>query len=296
MLHTNEGGTAVERIEVRTLDNRVWRIRARSFVLACGGLENARLLLVSRATNPRGLGNDRDIVGRFFMEHPYSICGMAISQHSVLLPDREKRLNGVKLTAGMCTGEVAQRREQCMGSMAIIDLGQDVDHLFGIGIGGEPLPPAPEGRVRYAFIAQSEQSPKPESRIMLSTERDRFGMPRSKLDWRMDELDKFSVEVMIKLIGSEYARLGFGRVRLSDWLREPDAYWGVLAGNHHMGTTRMGDDPRSSVVDADSRVHGIDNLYMAGSSVFTTSSFANPTFTIVALAIRLADRIRTAAV
>jgi choline dehydrogenase-like flavoprotein len=113
------------------------------------------------------------------------------------------------------------------------------------------------------------------------------------MDWRLLEIDKRSVVTMVRETGAELARLGLGRVKLGDWLLDGDAVWGMGAGNHHMGTTRMGDDPKTSVVDKHCRVHGVANLHVAGSSVFTTSSWTNPTFTIVALATRLADRLKS---
>jgi choline dehydrogenase-like flavoprotein len=71
--------------------------------------------------------------------------------------------------------------------------------------------------------------------------------------------------------------------------------WNVSPGGHHMGTTRMGADPKTSVVDKDCRTHQVTNLYIAGSSVFPTAGDSNPTLTIVALAHRLADTLKKAA-
>ena len=97
----------------------------------------------------------------------------------------------------------------------------------------------------------------------------------------------------MRLFAEDFARKDFGRVRIDDWVRNgedwPDGM--EIAGNHHMGGTRMGTDRATSVVDADCRVHGMENLYVAGSSVFTTGGQCTPTTTITALAVRLAEHL-----
>ncbi|MDX1541923.1 MAG: GMC family oxidoreductase, partial [Geminicoccaceae bacterium] len=155
------------------------------------------------------------------------------------------------------------------------------------------------GLVDYDFVPGtnqlltiSEQAPDPASRVTLGEERDALGMPRIRLDWRLGELDRRSLEVAGRLLAEEFGRSGIGRVRLPEWLEEDGWPEDLEAGWHHMGTTRMSDDPRSGVVDRDGRVHGLANLYVAGSSVFPTGGFANPTLTIVALALRLAEHLR----
>jgi choline dehydrogenase-like flavoprotein len=82
-----------------------------------------------------------------------------------------------------------------------------------------------------------------------------------------------------------------GRVQLPTWLAEDGEPEWISGSHHHMGTTRMADSPRNGVVNKNCRVHGVENLYVAGSSVFPTSGFVNPTLTIVALALRLADHL-----
>ena len=155
------------------------------------------------------------------------------------------------------------------------------------------------GRVDIALLVRGEQAPDPDSRVLLSDERDALGMPRVKLDWRLGELDVRSVEVLVRTLGQELERLGLGRVEPADWLSDPAGGWRTdplvsahpIGGYHHMGTTRMSADPRHGVVDARARVHGLPNLYVAGSSLFPTGGWANPTLTIVALALRAADDI-----
>lgn len=155
------------------------------------------------------------------------------------------------------------------------------------------------GSVELALLIRAEQAPNPNSRITLSPERDALGMPRVRLDWRLSDLDIHSVERLVAALGAEFDRLGLGRVEPAAWVSAPERRWRTdnlisahpFGGYHHMGTTRMADDPRHGVTDGFGRVFGLDNLYVAGSSLFPTSGWANPTLTIVALALRTADHI-----
>jgi choline dehydrogenase-like flavoprotein len=149
----------------------------------------------------------------------------------------------------------------------------------------------------YYLTARTEVAPDPNNRITLDRARDALGMNRVHLDWQVRALDRLSVATTMRLLAGELGRLGVGRVRVNELLFEEDGRWSENLSwfGHHMGTTRMSSDPRSGVVDADCRVHSIDNLYVASSSVFPTGGFANPTLTILALAVRLADHLKSVA-
>ena len=147
-----------------------------------------------------------------------------------------------------------------------------------------------------------EQAPNPDSRVRLGNDVDAFGLRRIELDWRLSALEKATLRRAQLVIGAELAAAGLGRMRLAP--ADDDELWGGIAygtttspasafevGHHHTGTTRMADDPAAGVVDPHCRVFGVDNLFVAGSSVFPTLGSANPTLTIVAFALRLADRI-----
>jgi choline dehydrogenase-like flavoprotein len=110
------------------------------------------------------------------------------------------------------------------------------------------------------------------------------------VDWRMDPADNASLRESVEILARELGRRFQGRAQL--YLDDETPWPEALPGHHHSGTTRMHPDPTKGVVDADCRVHGIDNLHIAGGSVFPTNGYANPTLTIVALALRLADRIQ----
>jgi choline dehydrogenase-like flavoprotein len=137
-----------------------------------------------------------------------------------------------------------------------------------------------------------EPLPNPASRIRLGDDRDALGMRRVVVDWRLTAEDKRAALGLQRLLGTEVGRTGFGRLRLD--LKEDDTTWpdDLVGDQHHMGTARMHADPAFGVVDADCRVHGLSNLYVASSAVFPTGGAANPTLTIVALALRLADHIK----
>jgi choline dehydrogenase-like flavoprotein len=140
----------------------------------------------------------------------------------------------------------------------------------------------------FSLYFRSEQVPNPSSRVRLGADRDRFGLPRPALDWRVTEQDVDSVATWLDLLDKSLDGQGVGRVV------RPEDGWSanIHGGPHQLGTTRMSSRPQDGVVDADCRVHSVANLYVTGGSVFTTGGHANPTITIMALSIRLADHLR----
>ena len=157
-----------------------------------------------------------------------------------------------------------------------------------------PRPTAwpPFDAVPVPLVFHCEQAPNRESRVRLAEERDALDMPRTRLDWRLLPIDRRSAWRAHELVASALGEAGVGRV----WARMPDDRDGWPAdmggGNHHMGTTRMHVDPRRGVVNERGFVHGLENLLVAGSSLFPTGGAANPTLTIVALALRMADQLK----
>jgi choline dehydrogenase-like flavoprotein len=145
------------------------------------------------------------------------------------------------------------------------------------------------------LTARLDPVPNRNSRVTLIDQRDELGVPKTELDWQLSEDDRHSVGRTMEIIGSEFGAAGLGRLKLV-FDEDGDTWPADLAGGFHlMGTTRMHDDPRQGVVDADLRVHGVANLYVAGSSVFPTAGSGNPTLMIVALALRLADHLKGSA-
>jgi choline dehydrogenase-like flavoprotein len=135
------------------------------------------------------------------------------------------------------------------------------------------------------LLVNLEQAPDPDNRITLADARDRFGLPRPALQWRWRAFDQQQLARIHAVVAAEVERHGLGRIEVTAGAPpDPNAH-------HHMGTTRMHRDPRQGVVDEHGRVHGVANLFVAGSSVFPTSGFANPTLTVVALTLRLAEHL-----
>ena len=133
-------------------------------------------------------------------------------------------------------------------------------------------------------------APVPSNRVTLSAERDTLGRPLPAVHWKWDELSRRSAHRAARILTASLARAGLGRLEMP--LDDPPPLPNALGINHHIGGTRIHTDPKQGVVDANCRVHGVSNLFVAGSSVFPTGGYANPTLTIIAQAIRLADRIR----
>lgn len=155
------------------------------------------------------------------------------------------------------------------------------------------------GRIELALLVRAEQAPNPESRILLSNTLDSLGMPRVILDWRLSEIDKHSVRQLVALTARDFERLSLGKIEAEPWLDDASQPWRTdklisahpIGGYHHMGTTRMASTERRGVTDQWGRVFGTHNLYVAGSSLFPTSGWANPTLTLLAIALRTADHL-----
>lgn len=319
-VEANEPVRAVDGIRVKTPNGKEHRVAASRYVLACGAIQNARLLLASNRQAPEGLGNDHDLVGRYFMEH-IEMPGAQL----VLAESQPMKLYMHTFFETKARGEVAltpevQRTRELLNGTASLSPGV-YDELRGTFQQLTPewveqnLQLSPEemeqrrnrsqhDASRHAFASEQrafklftrqEQAPNPHSRVTLADETDALGMPRVVLDWQLTALDKRSMRLFYEVLGREMGRSGLGRVRLLEWLRADDTSWPdfVSGGWHHMGTTRMHEDPRQGAVDPNSKVHGLGNLYMAGSGVYPTAGAANPTLTLIALTLRLSDHLKT---
>jgi choline dehydrogenase-like flavoprotein len=291
-------------------------VPARFYALCTGGIENPRLLLAFRSQEPAGIGNRHDLVGRFFCEHPNLVVADVLYERTLdarfgfyaptpaFIAEQAILNVGLTLVAPpppppLGLGKATARSVACsadfLEALAEQVLGRPPGcERDGLGAwlarGGAPAPHA--GRIETT----SEQALDRASRVRLGNERDAFGLPRPELDWRLGELDYHTMRVVTAALGMHLAEQGIGRARVRDWLlaeppRIPGVAAGEIAGWHHMCTTRMADDPRHGVVDRDCRVHGLANLYLGGSSVFATTGHANPTYTIVQLALRLGDHL-----
>jgi choline dehydrogenase-like flavoprotein len=147
----------------------------------------------------------------------------------------------------------------------------------------------------FELFIRIEQAPNPASRITLDRDKDALGVPRAMLHWELTAFEKRSIRTIYELIGRQVGIAGIGRVKLMEFLENAnDHSWPSFAGAgwHHMGTTRMSDDPKNGVVDANCKVHGISNLFTAGASNYVTAAAPNPTLTLIALTLRLSDHLK----
>lgn len=335
------------------------RVRAKLFILAANGIENARLLLLSKSFGPGGLGNEHDQVGRYFMNHPKNYFGtiqlnVAINrlpayfgflaqgmagylglrlpettQRSEALLNSYVRFEPIFEWSGSpgvesfiyCTKRVRffRRTFQRVNQKKVIELRhyaetgddnelQNADKAFAdynrIAYNLVRYSPdifrylskrlfnrraAPVTRIRIRNFMEME--PRGENRVTLSNRMDHFGNPFPSVAAQTSARDRYTLAKIHQQLAGELVRQGWGCLESpllaskSPWPINDDA-------SHHLGTTRMGNDPRQSVVDSDCRIHNCENVYVAGGSVFSTSGNANPTFTIVALSIRLAEQVK----
>jgi choline dehydrogenase-like flavoprotein len=307
----NENASAIKEVTVKNLAGKNHTVRAKQFIIACCSIQNARLLLASNKQAPKGLGNQNDNVGRYFMEH----LEIKSAEMWLTKPDALKLYQwnwGVKQRAELAISEDLQRKYRILNGTAslmpleiaksqkpMIDLwSADTAKTNAIMREADKKDKTQKQFKSYkAFelFTRIEQAPNPNSRVTLDTEKDALGVPRAMLHWELTPLEKHSLRGIYKIIGEQMGISAAGRVRLMDYLQdESDNTWPSFTGGgwHHMGTTRMSDDPKKGVVDANCKVHGVANLYMAGASSYVTAAAPNPTLTLVALTIRLADHIK----
>ncbi|TNF76395.1 MAG: GMC family oxidoreductase [Acidobacteria bacterium] len=297
--------TRVEGLEVKTLDGNRFRVEAGAYVLAAGAIETPRLLLASNRVQKEGLGNGSDQVGRYYMDHPMVTAGalLAPNRSDHMRAYRKFRLPARKgsLRAFLLLRPEAQERYQLLKSMTVLrplasdqrpplprEIARLSYELMQTGA-GRPVTEPEKTYVGTVEIA-SEQVPNPESRITLGDELDPLGMPRVKIDWRLTDQEPASILATADLLAREMGKRLRGRVYLAIGDGPPwdHSRW----SNHPMGGTRMNPDPKVGVVDTDCKIHGVDGLYVASSSIFPVAGCSNPTQTIVALAVRLSDHLK----
>ncbi len=310
----NDALNTVTNVTCASYDNpEAFSVQAKSYVISMGGLENPRFLLNANAQMPTGIGNQNDLVGRFFLEHPHFASGTYVVRpetpnqpgptYWIPSPEwqAEHTTTNFNLTVGRYFIEDITNRSQLVYRLkrlaCVSDYTLEVLQMLGQRISCYQEFESEEGLPGVGGITQvTEQVPNPDSRLLLGEEVDRFGKRRPVLDWRLTDLDFHSMRQAVMALGEFMAEQDIGRARMPDWLaQEPPQFPTTLeahvGGHHHMGTTRMADDPKDGVVDRNNRVHGTDNLYIAGSSVFPTTGYANPTYSIVQLSLRLADHL-----
>ena len=365
-LETNASATIVTGLRVGSLAGNEFRIEANIVISAQGGLETARLLLLSNRLQSCGLGNGNDLVGRFLMDHPVVRPGMLIPRTRQIMNQLDlydaRWVRGSRIVAKPVLTEDTMRQEQLLNinaaifprpawvatnflravfpegmhpNSAALKSAQTVKHMlrkkkisslslknfksilgglddliysqwrripdrwyqhlplcsYNVDNGGwSALEKKPKKFVCFDILHFTEQAPDPSNRIKLSDDLDAFGSPKIAIQWRYNDIDKRSTKRAIQIFADEFKAAGVGTMRFE--LDRGELYVRNPSVHHPMGTTRMHDSPSQGVVDADCKVHGIANLFIASSSVFPTGGYANPTLTVLALALRVADHVK----
>ncbi len=292
----------LDSLGIATLDGKRYTARGKVYVLACGGMENARLLLSANSRNGARFGHRSDALGRYFQGHTTiakdrtaTAAGTQVqftnppaslslytdrdpkAPHAVLgaTLTGQKRYGGAAFTVTLdVDAQAGTADEQALRTMAM-----------RIDQGGTARPDA-----SCACYFMTETVPNPLSRITLGDTKDALGVPRLDVRWEYsaDALDRFDASLagFARELGLSSAGRGCIPIKRSELVAL------MSPSRHHMGTTRMSADPAIGVVDPQLKCHDADNLYVAGSSVFPTSGIANPSLTIVALTLRLSDHLK----
>ena len=319
----------VDEIEVRTLDGSAARVRARHYVLACGGVENARLALNFAEQTPALFARVQGSLGRYFMQHPkVTTARIKVADGMEIKLQRLINLflqpSGTQYELGFALSEAAQHAHRLLNCSAHVRYEPGADtgwrhmkalfsrdqrdapisrHVAAIArdprrmlrngwrrARGRPsLFPSPVA----TLVVELEQIPDRNSRIFLLPERDRAGLRRACADWRISELESHTALEFSKYVDALFRRTGWGSLMIDPHLENHGAIADDMLQEsyHHIGATRMSERGEDGVVDSNCTVHGIDNLHMAGASVMPTGGHVNPTFTLVSLALRLADHL-----
>jgi choline dehydrogenase-like flavoprotein len=322
-------GRTATAVRAASLERNQFAIHAGTVVLAAGGIENARILLCSQEGTRNGVGNDHDLVGRYFSDHLHVPIGLLRSANGAGEFYRLHERDGVDVRGAISLTEDCRRRVQGLGFAVTLHDADDPHDIFSLAQTNDgyrslqTLASAVQKRQRpdrvlhhvgrvianlpstgnlvyRRFVkrparklligCRAEQAPNPESRVTLDRSRDELGVPRVRLDWRLSPQDLDSLRLAQTML--EHALRGQPLESFPFRGANGTAWEHRIAGGaHHMGTTRMHRDPRRGVVDEHCRVHGTTNLFVAGSSVFPTGGWMPPTLTVVALALRLADHL-----
>ena len=333
-LEPNESQSAISGLRIASLDGSTFRIVADNYALSGGGIENARIMLASGNKDRGGIGNQHDLVGRFFQEHPRMYDRYALPEDSAALASHVNGAAGTLHFSRLGLSDAAQSDEGLLNYIVNLSFGysgQETDQFQAVrrmvnarrkpwsdspyfqDVGGGPNTvrwedvktalKKPHRSFQSAFGAQFEpdgmrkwieietnveQIPSPDSRVTLNGDLDAFGVPTAHLHWSLSDEEERSyrrgLELIVEALDEYSPGLSRGKMDYPDpWPEEVFGCW------HHIGTTRMHENASEGVVDANCQVHGIANLYIAGSSVFPTGGATSPTLTIVALGLRLAE-------
>jgi choline dehydrogenase-like flavoprotein len=310
-IQTNKDITSTDVVHVRNHSGKKFKVKAKYYIMACGAIQNARLLLASNTQAVKGLGNVNDNVGRYFMEHFEMICSELWLFNKfptdLYFADKIKAelaiTEAAQIQYGILNGTSKLRPLDVYKNVKpAIETWQDTDPRKALQTLQKSSWLTKLLRLKSKMVeptaflldTRMEQCPNPNSRVTLGSDKDELGIPKAHLHWELTALDKYSLRKIHEIIGKEMAISGLGRVKLKEFLQDENNsnfHENADAGWHHMGTTRMSEDPKNGVVNPNCKVHGINNLFVAGSGCFVTAGAPNPTLTLIALSIRLSDHV-----
>lgn len=326
----------VESVTFRTFSETRHMVRATTFIMCFGGIENARMLLTFNERYENKLGNQNDNVGRYFMEHP-------TIRAAQLIPFKEKlvgqfyegaQIGDIHIRGRAYLNDEAQRQYQTNNlrayfikqSKLILSDGVSSSHIIADSLTDGEVPEDFGGHLLntlkdidhiaesffkkkldtsvfdsvhelggYQILAMIEQTPDRNNRITLSNSKDSLGIKSVDIKFHVTQEDKNWAWKTLTLLSQDPGIQSVGRLRLLKE-RESRIWESQLGyGQHHIGTTKMGNTSQNGVVDSSLKVFGTKNFYISGSSVFPTGSHVPPTLTIVALSIKLAQELSRSA-
>ena len=340
-LHLDESLSRIMRVDVACLNGLRYAVKAKTVVLACGGLENTRILLASDKQMPHGIGNHSGLLGSYYMDHPRAVFGRVKLTKKIKLEHLlGMPVKGGKMQLGIGLSEKIQAKEGLLnnyltlepcysiGSMELYEaFVKLMKRLLRRGYSGKrfdfknpEMADVPEmiylltpkellphfiyytyykysrlvkhvvaNLTHLSIVNYSEQEPDRASRVYLDNEKDKLGVPKLILDWKLSERSVNSSLRLMRLLDEHFRSRNAGFVE-EDLVEIKELPY--TDASHHLGTTRMSSAPKTGVVNVNCQVHGVNNLYIAGSSVFPTAGHANPTLTIAAMSLRLADYLK----
>jgi choline dehydrogenase-like flavoprotein len=285
----------VEGVHLQNYDDHHHTLTANQYIIAMGGIENARILLLSDDKHQGGLGNHADMLGRCFMEHLNVNFGTFISNQDAWSHTKrmeyyttadfvqKQSIGSANVTLNIVEevrayGRTRKIKEYLQRVTCELGFQDSIQHWVEFNCPGEG-----------STGTLCEQQPNLKSRVYLSDKLDSLGMRKLVIDWQLSEDDKKTIRVLAKETAKQMAEANIGRMKLHDFVLDESLDIPVSPHAHHMGTTRMSESPKAGVVDPNCKVHGIENLYVAGSSVFPTGSGVNPTMPLLQLTLRLTD-------
>jgi hypothetical protein len=287
----------VKHARIQNYNGMTSDVSSARYVLALGGIENARILLNANRQVPAGIGNHSGMVGRCFMEslnvpagrflvtNPefWQVPGISLVPSEALMRQHDIADGAIDFTPNVSMSDLPS-----YGRLRVLKefLHETECRLPGLRDLARRISDfsCPGDGMIGSLI---EQEPDPDSRISLTDEVDSLGLRRVQMNWQLNGRDLKTIRTIAIESAKEMARLGLARVQLAPFILNSSLEIPVNGHGHHMGTTRMSADPRFGVVDENCRVHGVQNLYLAGCSVFPKCGGRNPTLSIVLLALRL---------